>query len=450
MKLFSKFLLISLSVFALWSCNKDEDQIPDPEPPAIAAPAISNFGVWAADTTITMGGNIAFAPKITPTEPAITYSWKIDGKEIASTATYTFSPEQTGVYNIEYSATNESGTAKKSVVITVKLHKGGFYIVNEGWFGHENGSVNYFDTEKKELITNIYKNNNTNLELGVTTTFGTEWHGNYYFVSKQGRRLVSANAMSFKDNSSLLQLGGDGRSFAGVTSTTGVVTTGDGAFRVSLNPLGVGDILESTDGEQCGGVYATDSHVFVINSRKGILVYSVADNYKLVKDYGKGSVGFAKAKDGSLWAAEDNQLLKINTTTLEMTEVELPAGVKISDSWGAWNAGSLCASATENCLFFTKSGMWGGGREIYRYVIGDAGSLANIFAKSTVQDDAFYGAGINVDPVSGDIVATFVKDGWGDSYKDNRLVIFDGKTGAEKLRFNHEGFWFPSMIIFNK
>lgn len=433
-----------MAIMTLWSCKKEQT------PPE--APQILNFGIVAADTTITLGSNLHLTPKTTVYNENI-YSWELQGKAEATTPDYTFAATKAGVYTLKFTVSNQSGMAEKTVQITVKRFIGGILIVNEGWFGHDQGSVNHLDLESKILTPNIYKNNNVPRELGVTTCYGTEYQQNLYFVSKQGRRLVVADMLSMEDRGSIEQFngGGDGRAFAGIDDKTGVITTSEGAYILQINPLSGGSevLLAETKGDQCGGVYATKQHIFVINQEKGLQIFSTGANAVLVKTIPDVSVGIARAKDGSLWAAATTSLIKIDPSTLATQEIQLPEGVKISNSWGAWNKGSLCASQTENALFFTKGGTWGGGREIYRYQIGDIGSLSSVFASSSQPDDAFYGSGIGVDPVSGDIVATFVKDGWGDSYSDNRVVVFDGKTGAEKKRINFDYFWFPAAIMFN-
>lgn len=321
------------------------------------------------------------------------------------------------------------------------------YIVNEGWFGHEMGDVNRFDFSKGIFEKNLFASQNDKLTLGATTCYGTRFDGKFYFVSKQGNRLVQANGSDFKHIATLTEIGGDGRAFAGVNQNEGVVTTSKGAFRVSLNPLKLGAALEGTDDKQCGAVAVVGDYVFVINSAKGIQIYSVSQGYKLVKELGKGSVGFVEMPTG-LWAANDNELLKIDPTTLNVETIVLPEGVKINSSWGAWNKGSLCGDPKNNVLYFAKSGAWGGGNAIYRYVIGEPKSLEKVFATSNDAEDSFYGAGIAVNPTNGMIVATFTKDGWGENYANNRLVFFSPQTGNETGRYLYSGYFFPAMILF--
>lgn len=462
-------LAIAISIFA---CDTNFDEIKKPKPNpndtiptdtlpgdtlpgdsivSPKVPVITFFGVVGSDTTVLVWSEISFAP-VVEFDPAekVKYKWVLDGDSLANTPTFEFMATKADSYKLEFYVSNSSGVASKSLTIIVKSFLGGFFIVNEGWFGHDNGSVNYFNHISYHLEKNIYSNVNAPLEMGNTTCYGSIWNNSIYLVSKQGRRLVVCDVMTFKEQGFLAELGdGDGRAFAGISNSLGVVTTGKGAYLLNLSPLSIGALLDGSEGAQCGGVYATDKYVFVIHQDKGILIYDTK-SFALVKQHANGEVGFARTIDGNLWAAQANSLIKIDPVTLEINEVAMPNGISINNSWGAWNAGPLCASAKENALYFTKSGMWSGGHEIYRYKVGDLSSLSSVFATSSATDDAFYGSGIGVDPVSGDIIATMVKDGFGENYQDNRLVIFNGATGAEKSRTLFQGYWFPAMVVFNK
>lgn len=60
----------------------------------------------------------------------------------------------------------------------------GFYVANEDWFGHDNGSVNYFKNDGS-IIYRAYRAANNGEKLGVTTQFATIYGNNAYIISKQ-------------------------------------------------------------------------------------------------------------------------------------------------------------------------------------------------------------------------------------------------------------------------
>ena len=53
-----------------------------------------------------------------------------------------------------------------------KEYTNGVFILNEDWFGHTNGSINFMNLDYS-IDYNIYKTVNTNEELGVTPPFAT-------------------------------------------------------------------------------------------------------------------------------------------------------------------------------------------------------------------------------------------------------------------------------------
>lgn len=81
-----------------------------------------------------------------------------------------------------------------------KVEAKGFYIVNEGWFGHDKGSVNYFEKNGTSYTPHYraFKAANPDTELGNTTCYGAIWGDNFYLISKQDNRLVIADAQNLK------------------------------------------------------------------------------------------------------------------------------------------------------------------------------------------------------------------------------------------------------------
>lgn len=325
------------------------------------------------------------------------------------------------------------------IIIDPPLNTYSFYIVNEGQMGKTMGSISEYNYYKKTLVHHV-------LTFGNTTCYGDRWHGNLYFMSKQGKRLCVVDEQTMTEVGSIEEMN-DGRAFVGITKNVGVVTTSKGAYVLDILNMKLVKNLEKTENKQCGGVFVHDNHLFVLQQELGVLVYDIQNDFTLVRELGMASVGFAQTKDGSLWAANNTELLKINPQTLNVEKVTLPEGVKIINSWGGWNKGGFAASKRENVLWFIKAAsMWGGGNEIYRYEIGKPESLEKPFIKSTNAEDDFYGSGIAIDPARDIIVATFTKKY---DYNDNRLVLFDSKTGEEKERIVYNGYFFPGMIIFN-
>ena len=446
-RFFYTMILAAALAVGFTSCSKEDD----PDIPAIA-------GIENAEDNLSMavGESITFTASVTPTEQT-EYQWTLDGQEVSTELACTFAPKQTGESILKFTATNVSGTDSREFTVSVVLYKGGFFVINEGSFGRTMGSVDYF-ADASTRTPHVYQTANPGKELGNTTEFGTKWNGNYYFVSKQDRTLVKASATDFVDggeySAAVAGSDADGRSFAGIDENYGVYTTSNGAYVVDLNTFKSVSYLEGSRGvgstgmsAQCGGAITAGDYIFVINVKDGVYVYSKADR-SLVRSevLCPAHIGFVQSKDGNIWASDGPSLYCINPKTLAVTKTDLPDGLEVySDQW-AWKPAMFDASATENVLYFASAGDNYAVQNIYRYQIGDASSLAQPFATGGA-NDYLYGGGFRVDPVSGDLVATFVGVSWGDD--QNKRVVFDGKTGAEKSRLEYQEYLFPTMVLFN-
>lgn len=428
---FTGMAIMSIAFFS--ACGDDEtEQLPDP----VTTPVIESIGL-PNDTIMQVNRAFGLVPNVNAND-GMTFSWKINGTEVATTRDYTFKPEETGKYEISYRVTNGVAYDEKTVRVHIYKYYGGFYIVNEGWFGHDAGSINYFDISADTIVTGIADE----CELGNTTQYGTIWNHVFYLVSKQGNRLVAMDMYDYSQVGKIEDIP-DGRAFCGIDENRGVVTTADGAYIVNLHPLSLGAKLSGSDG-QCGAVMYTNGRIFVNSQKNGVLVYD--KTLKKEKTLEKVDVAFAQSKDGNLWAVKGQTLYCINPSSLSVETVTLPEGMIVAGNWGAWNAGGISASVSENVVYVAKAASaWGDGNEIYRYVIGDEASLNEPFAVGE-SDDAFYGGGFRCDPKSGHLVVPFTKK-WG--YNDNRLTIFSGKDGSRLKRIAFDYYWFPSLVVFN-
>lgn len=308
-----------------------------------------------------------------------------------------------------------------------------YLIVNEGQYGTP-GSIDRYVPATGGLTLGVYD------ELGQTGVYGQLWDGVLYVTSKQDKILTAINPQTFQ---TINVLGGlpDGRAFCGIDKQRGVVTTADGAFIVTLDDLQAGDRMPQSDG-QCGAVCLAGSRLFVHSQQNGVLVYDVTAGgitFRSLLD--DATQGFAIMPDGSVWAADDKELLRIDPKTLAVERVLLP--VSISASWGSWNPGSLSASPTEKVLYFI-----GDDGAVYRYVYGKPAE-AIITAPEGYM---FYGSGIDIDPATGNIVALMTSKGNSTEvkpYYENRVAIYSPK-GVEQQHKEYSGYRFPSMVVFVK
>lgn len=345
-----------------------------------------------------------------------------------------------------------------------KVEAKGFYIVNEDWFGHSNGSVNYFEKSGSSYTPHyrVFRAANLGQELGATTCYGAIWGDHFYLISKQGNRLVIADAQNLKSKKIITDLGGDGRSFVGIDEKKAYIGYNGGIKTFNIENLTLGEAIAGVSGEignMCyayGKVFAvSDENLYIIDAKTDKVEKTVTGSYDTYKSV-------VTAKDGSVWVAAADKFIVYNPNDLENTkEIAYPVDAAVSSSWGSWNPGGLCASTQTNTLYWTTGTSSWSLNAVCKYDI-DA-SNANSSFYTLPNDDAgqkrvLYGAGLRVDPLSDNLVLQSRRDGWGgDSYAYNWLFLLSN-TGSLNTSFvvaddkeptaGNGYYWFPSMPVF--
>ena len=434
-----KFLISQLYLLALFalpfvstSCSDDDDNSTKVE--------ISSLGVEDG-TTIVTGQIIQLEAQLSNPQGEVHYSWSTAGKEVSTQNTYTFQSDVTGTHTITLTVTANNEAQEKSINIIVV--KPPFYVINEG---QGKGSVNRYKQEQWQY--NIVEG------LGVTSTVGIINSGYMYIVSKQSPFLVKMNLENNQIVNKIedgLDQNAQGQNFCIVNNETGILTTSNGAFKVNLKQLTLGEKLSGLDAVSSDNedIYKTDKYIF-ISSKNTIKVYNTNDlSFKQDIAY-QIKTGFAQTKDGTLWGANGNKLIKINVETLDYEEVELPNGLSVFyNQWGYTPTG-LCASITENALYLVQmfeEGYSVYGKNIYKYNVETKN--ATLFFSAPAADKSVYGAGVQVDPRNGDVYTIYKEDGWSTHSLNTNIYIANGVTGTQKEVIDYTGtYWFPSTIAF--
>lgn len=344
-----------------------------------------------------------------------------------------------------------------------KVEAKGFYIVNEDWFGHSNGSVNYFEKSGSSYTPHyrVFRAANLGQELGATTCYGAIWGDHFYLISKQGNRLVIADAQNLKSKKIITDLGGDGRSFVGIDEKKAYIGYNGGIKTFNIENLTLGEAIAGVSGEignMCyayGKVFAvSDENLYIIDAKTDKVEKTVTGSYDTYKSV-------VTAKDGSVWVAAADKFIVYNPNDLEKTkEIAYPVDAAVSSSWDSWNPGGLCASTQTNTLYWTTGTSSWSLNAVCKYDI-DA-SNANSSFYTLPNDDAgqkrvLYGAGLRVDPLSDNLVLQSRRDGLGDSSAYNWLFLLSN-TGSLNTSFvvaddkepttGNGYYWFPSMPVF--
>lgn len=338
----------------------------------------------------------------------------------------------------------------------------GLFLVNEDWYGWDNGTVNFLTSDGR-WVYRAFRRENPGETLGVTTQYGAIYGGRFFFVSKQasstadastGGRLVVADALTLKKVAAFDEIGGDGRSFVGVDEHTAYIGTSSGITRFDLESMSLGEEIAGTASE--GGLYAgqigamvrAGSYVFAAKQSVGVLVIDAA-THTLHTTIDLPTIStLTLGCDGGVWAADVTSLVRIDVATLETRSRLLPDDCRVSSTWGAWNAGSLCAAYRKNFLYFANEKE----NQIARYHILTDELDADFFTlpdqgRAYVQQ--FQGAGLRVDPRNDRLIVTATQSGYLSHYMNNWVHVVDGLSGELLGTVELEPYyWFPALPVF--
>lgn len=338
----------------------------------------------------------------------------------------------------------------------------GLFLVNEDWYGWDNGTVNFLTSDGR-WVYRAFRRENPGETLGVTTQYGAIYGGRFFFVSKQasstadastGGRLVVADALTLKRVAAFDEIGGDGRSFVGVDEHTAYIGTSSGITRLDLESMSLGETIAGTGGE--GGLYAgqigamvrAGSYVFAAKQAVGVLVIDATTHTLHVTIDLPTISTLTLGRDGGVWAADATSLVRIDVATLETRSRLLPDDCRVSSTWGAWNAGSLCAAYRKNFLYFANEKE----NQIARYHILTDELDADFFTlpdqgRAYVQQ--FQGAGLRVDPRNDRLIVTATQSGYLSHYMNNWVHVVDGLSGELLGTVELEPYyWFPALPVF--
>lgn len=454
LKKLSKALLFLITALVIVSCSKDDCDL-DHIDKLQGLPALKAGTFPEEDLTLNVGEQYVYAPKASsPLD--IYYQWYQNGEDMSTDPSFTFNAEHPGRSKVILELSNDLGkvTLENKVIVPGADYSKGCLIVNEGWFGHESGSISYYDYEKNSIEHWCYKNQNFGDVLGVTTQSATLWNGKLYVCSKEGNQLVVMDPKTLYAEKSCGTLANyQTYEFIGLNDDYGVITHNGYFTRVNLKTF------ESVTLTMVGNTYAGTGSGIAYN---GKLLLNVKNNKIHAIDIDKivspdvkptdkveyqqldlvtyGGTRFVQCKDGNLYTVETtkegkNNLVKIKPDfTLE--KVAMHDNYNPS-SFGAYREASFCG--TPDGVFYYIAGS-----KIYKATFDNA-APQEAFINYTKEGYGFYGAGIRVNPKTNELLAMYLT---GD-YQKNLLVRFNGNTGEKISEIAYDGYYFPATFIFN-
>ena len=367
----------------------------------------------------------------------------------------------------------------------------GTIILNEEWFGHTNGGLNFI-TKDGNIMYQAYERENPGMSFGCTSQYGIIWSDRLIVASKQaadggdplpgGGRLVVADAKTLKRQGSIDDLivegetkSGDGRAVVGATPSKVYVGTNNGIYIVDLDNVAVtGKVAQEGDGNtdlyngQIGDmVNAGGRYVFGIKQATGVFVIDTETD-QIVKTIDDANVqGITQSSDGNVWYAtlegKASKFVCINPATLETEDdmaVVMPESIgTVTCGWGAWRTTQFFGSQSENVLWFSPGSSIsnGGAGNFYRWEIGsDPTDIQPVFSLNDpklpgVNEGLYqstYGTS-RYDDRSGELIVMTTELKASGHYRYNWTHFIDPATGQIKRTIELDPYyWFQAVPIF--
>jgi len=320
----------------------------------------------------------------------------------------------------------------------------GFFILNEGWYGHESGSVNFYGYGADTLQTFAFAtaNQGSSPTTGSATLEDGLMIGDRLFlISKAGGPITVAEAATLKQLGQISLEGSDFRSMAALNSQTAVVSSGNKIYTIDLNTLTVSQDPVFT-GSNIKKLFVSGDYLLA-SDNGGVDIIKISD-WSLVSHFDGPTQGYVATPDGKVYGAGGSLLVSIDAANKDTAQIKLSQPIWVNDY--AYNPPSLVSSSKENAVFYIATPTSGyGSNTIYKYIKGDVNSLNTPFI-TLPAGETFYNTGLAYNKKNDQIV-TWSITGYGES-DSNFLRFYNGSTGdlVKTIKYGH--IYFPANIVF--
>lgn len=382
-----------------------------------------------------------------------------------------------GETDVTYTAKDGSGTQLSFKLVVEDREREtpidyteGMFWLNEEWFGHCSGSIN-FVADDYTFTGKVYERENPFQAFGATSQFATVYADRLIVMSKQARdggdlrgteagggRVVIADAKTLKKIAAFDEIGGDGRAACGVgpdkfylTHASGVRVCrvqGDTYVLDAADIAGIGG--GSSYSNQMGDIVAAGNYAFAVQQGKGLHVIDTTTDTFVKTIEESAAQGVVLAADGNVWMMATKKLYCINPQTAEVTK-EVAINQSVACQWGSWRHTNFLAAKKKNVLYWMDGGSWSGSGNIYAWdMSGDVPSepLFSLGKREGMNGNtqAQYGS-IGYDDVN-DRLMLATTHGSSSNYRYNWYYFVDGTTGEELKNFALTPYyWFPAMPV---
>jgi hypothetical protein len=345
------------------------------------------------------------------------------------------------------SACKKEKTVKEEIPEPGK-YENGFFVINEGWYGHGTGSISFFDNAAGALRDSVFQKENPDSKAFEPTTstvqFAAKFNNNLYVVSKIRGPVVVADAKTLKEVGRIAGSAEyDWRAFVGLDENRGLLSSSDGIYQINLKTFRPSFKLLGAKG-QTGDMLRAGKYVYALNQTDGAIIYD-AEDLSVVKKIKGVTLGFVQTPNKKVWYTAGKFLYSSDPVTLAKDSVELP--FTPATTWFVWFSSPIIASTKDNSIFLLKSPNFGGGKELYKYTEGNKSTLDKPFI-TTPDKQSFYKKNLGYNPQTNQIVTTTVQDGYTVNYAVNNIYFYDANNGTLIKQIPYSGYYFPAMFVF--
>ena len=416
------------------ACKKDD---PSPKPTPTPQPG---FTIEAKTTDLLQFDTVRLSAQGAKADAKL--SWVINGKEVGEGKDYAFTQPRVGRYQVSLVDKTSGEKVSKDFSVTARFTSGAF-LLNEGNFGNETGTLTYIDASKQFVLDSAYIRVN-GTKLGNVCQDMTFANGKVYIISQNGPMNGGEGLLTIADAKTLEKhkvindatLAKDQPTHIAVIHSRIYLRGNKGIYRGTEE--GSFKLIPGTEKANKLRMVTIGELVIATTSTNKLLVIQ-DEEVKQTFTLPEGSPsGLALAPDGQLWLSysKPNTLAKVSVSA---------SGVKILDKHATTQSLDKKYTATSaifaraNQIFFTEQSS-----VIYRHDFSTGETKEIVDVQKVDKQAKMYYNSLGIDPKTGHIY--YASFGDYSTYKKNVTLVLDhdGKVLLKREHVNAfpAGFYF--------
>ena len=416
------------------ACKKDD---PSPKPTPTPQPG---FTIEAKTTDLLQFDTVRLSAQGAKADAKL--SWVLNGKEVAEGKDYAFTQPRVGRYQVSLVDKTSGEKVSKDFSVTARFTSGAF-LLNEGNFGNETGTLTYIDASKQFVLDSAYIRVN-GTKLGNVCQDMAFANGKVYIISQNGPKNGGEGLLTIADAKTLEKhkvindatLAKDWPTHIAVVHSRIYLRGNSGIYRGTEE--GSFKLIPGTEKANKLRMVTIGELVIATTSTNKLLVIQ-DEEVKQTFTLPEGSPsGLALAPDGQLWLSysKPNTLAKVSVSA---------SGVKILDKHTTTQSLDKKYTATSaifaraNQIFFTEQSS-----VIYRHDFSTGETKEIVDVQKVDKQAKMYYNSLGIDPKTGHIY--YASFGDYSTYKKNVTLVLDhdGKVLLKREHVNAfpAGFYF--------